>query len=81
MKMNAAQLNSRSITLEKTASSVALLKYPSQAKAQPQAKADRRSSQPSSVDIPGSGQLHDVELTNCEYRQTDILGDEGLPVD
>ena len=45
--MNAAVLNNKSMTLEKKASSVALLKNPSQAKAQPQAKEDRRSSLPS----------------------------------
>lgn len=50
--MKAAQLNSRSMTLEKTASSVALLKNPSHANAAPQAKAERRSSLPSKVEIP-----------------------------
>ena len=50
--MNAAQLKSKSMTLENTASSVFLLKNPSHANAAPHAKAERRSSLPSRVEIP-----------------------------
>ena len=49
---NAAMLNSRSMTELKTEASVCLLKKPSQAKAVPQAKAARRSSEPSNVVTP-----------------------------
>ena len=48
----AATLNRRSMTDEKTDSSVWRLKKPSQAKAVPQQKAARRSSEPSIVVIP-----------------------------
>ena len=51
-KTNAAMLNSRSITDEKTASSVCLLKKPSHAKAAPHENAARRSSVPRRVQLP-----------------------------
>ena len=49
---NAAMLKSKSITDEKTDSSVCLLKNPSQANAAPQEKAARRSSVPRSEQEP-----------------------------
>ena len=51
-KTKAAMLKSKSMTEEKTDSSVCLLKKPSQANAVPQEKAARRSSEPSSVVAP-----------------------------
>ena len=51
-KTKAATLNSKSMTDENTDSSVCLLKKPSQAKAAPQQKAARRSSDPRSVVAP-----------------------------
>lgn len=88
------------MTLEKTASSVALLKKPldgvslvykvseathSQAKAQPHAKADKRSSLPKRVVIPialsNTREPRARGLTNGQHRQTDILRDVRLPVD
>ena len=75
--MKAAQLNSRSMTLENTASSVFLLKNPSHAKADPQANAESRSSLPRRVEIPGISSLRGPTRrhTDGQDGQTDILSD------
>jgi hypothetical protein len=75
--MNAAQLKSRSMTLENTASSVFLLKNPSHANAAPQANAESRSSLPRRVEIPGisSFKTSTRRHTDRQDGQTDILSD------
>ena len=52
------------MTFEKYDSSVCLLKNPSQAKAVPQAKAASRSSEPSSVVMPGGARAAGQLLAN-----------------
>lgn len=65
------------MTLEKTASSVFLLKNPSHAKAAPQANAESRSSLPSRVEIPDMSSIRASAKRHTDRQdgQTDILSD------